>query len=303
MQSSPVSVFYSPAYVQAAYEYSTTRKSGWIAESLASDPIMGVELVEPDSLTFDDIAGVHDADYVRAVQTGEPREIAESQGFPWDSALWEMVLASNGGVVAAVRAAMKTGVGGSLSSGLHHARRDYGAGNCTFNGLAIGAREALSAGAETVLIADLDAHCGGGTQSMLSNDERIWHLDVSVVDYDSYDPTPRMTLDVVRSSTNYLATIKRRFDALDANGPTFGLCIHNAGMDPHENCSIGGLKGIDNDILAERERFVFEWCRTRNIPIAFSLAGGYVSPSLSKDDLVELHRLTLLEATVRYEAS
>ncbi len=296
MESSPVSVFYSPSYIRATHEYSTTRKSGWIAESLASDPIVGIELAVPDSLVFADVARVHDEEYVRAVQIGEPRSVAESQGFRWDSGLWEMVLASNGGVVAAARAAMKSGVAGSLSSGLHHAKRDRGEGNCTFNGLAIAAKEMISAGAETVLIADLDAHCGGGTHSLLSDDERIWQLDVSVADYDGYDPTPRMTINVVRSSTDYLATIKRRFGAFDENGLTFSLCIYNAGMDPHENCSIGGLQGIDNDMLAERERFVFEWCRKRGIPIAFVLAGGYVSPSLSRDDLVALHRLTLLDA-------
>ncbi|GEM_PF-3972919 len=39
-------------------------------------------------------------------------------------------------VLAAVSAALEDGVAGSLSSGLHHARRDYDNGLCTFNGLA-----------------------------------------------------------------------------------------------------------------------------------------------------------------------
>lgn len=75
-----------------------------------------------------------------------------------------MVLATNGGVVAAAISALEHGTAGSLSSGLHHARRETGEGFCTFNGLAIAAREALSAGARSVLILDLDAHFGGGTQ-------------------------------------------------------------------------------------------------------------------------------------------
>ena len=76
-----------------------------------------------------------------------------------------MVLSSNGGAVAAGLAALEHGVAGSLSSGLHHARREKGAGFCTFNGLVIAAREALTAGARSVLILDFDAHCGGGTRS------------------------------------------------------------------------------------------------------------------------------------------
>src|SRR5260370_35742530 len=79
-----------------------------------------------------------------------------------------MVLSANGGAVAAGLAALEQGVAGSLSSGLHHARHARGAGFCTFNGLVIAAREALAAGAASVLILDLDAHCGGGTASLIA---------------------------------------------------------------------------------------------------------------------------------------
>jgi hypothetical protein len=118
-------VFYNDSYVCAAHSFDTTRKAGWIAESLARDPIEGVEIRSPRSLTFDQIASVHDADYVRAVETGEPRSLSESQGFAWDPGLWKVVLASNGGIVEAALAALRFGDSvGSLSSGLHHARRD-----------------------------------------------------------------------------------------------------------------------------------------------------------------------------------
>ena len=56
--------------------------------------------------------------------------------------------------VAAGLAALQSGVAGSLSSGLHHARRERGDGYCTFNGLAIAAGEALTAGAASVLYPD-----------------------------------------------------------------------------------------------------------------------------------------------------
>jgi acetoin utilization deacetylase AcuC-like enzyme len=99
-------VFYSPKYVGSGYGFDTTRKAGWIADSLAESPILGIELVEPQPMTRDQILQVHDADYVRAVETGVPRHLSESQGFPWDPDLWPLVLASNGGVVAAALAAL-----------------------------------------------------------------------------------------------------------------------------------------------------------------------------------------------------
>src|SRR5271166_2583890 len=105
----PVPVFYSPSYAAAAHAFETTRKAAWVAESLLSHPIAGVELRAPRPLIADEIAAVHDPAYVAAVRTGEPRALAESQGFKWDAALWEAVASSNGGVVAAALAALAAG--------------------------------------------------------------------------------------------------------------------------------------------------------------------------------------------------
>jgi acetoin utilization deacetylase AcuC-like enzyme len=291
-----VTVYYSAEYVASGHAFDTTRKSRWLADSLSASPIPGIELAAPDPLTREQVAEVHDPAYVAAVATGQPRGLAESQGFAWDPGLWPMVLASNGGAVAAARAALKHGVAGSLSSGLHHARRGRGAGFCTFNGLVIAARAALAAGAGTVLILDLDAHCGGGTASLIRDDPRLWQIDVSVNEYDEYPPSDRAWLDVVRDGSAYLAAVRTALDEADRRGPRFGLCLYNAGMDPHEGCPTGGMPGITREVLAARERLVFDWCHGRALPVAFVLAGGYVGPRLHESGLVELHRLTLTYA-------
>lgn len=289
-------LFYSPAYVLAGYAFDTTRKSGWIAESLAQDPIPGVEIAAPTALTAAEVEAIHAPAYVAAVRTGQPRALAESQGFQWDGGLWPMVLASNGGAVAAARAALEAGVAGSLSSGLHHARRDRGAGYCTFNGLVLAARAARAAGAQRILILDLDAHCGGGTYALTGADPDVWHLDVAVHPFDAYDPGARATLDLVTRAADYLPTIRARLANLAAQGPAFDLCLYNAGMDPYAGCPNGGLPGISEDILADRERLVFAWCRERRIPVAFVLAGGYIGNRLPAAGLVALHRLTIAAA-------
>jgi acetoin utilization deacetylase AcuC-like enzyme len=225
---------------------------------------------------------VHDPEYVDAVRTGKPRELAESQGFSWDPALWEMVCTSNGGVAAAATNALRTGrVSGSLSSGLHHARRARGAGYCTFNGLVLAARAALDAGARTVLILDLDAHCGGGTHDLAHADERIWQMDVSVDLFDHYEPLGKNQLEMVSNASCYLPTIERKLTWLEREGPTFDICLYNAGMDPFGGCSIGGMQGITQKILRDREVAVFSWCRMRGIPIAFVLAGGVLRAGAS----------------------
>jgi acetoin utilization deacetylase AcuC-like enzyme len=291
-----VRVFYSPAYVAAGYSFETTRKAAWVAASLAAEPIAGVELVEPRPMTREQVAAVHDPDYVRAIETGEPRELAESQGFEWDAALLPAVLASNGGAVAAALAALEEGVAGSLSSGLHHAKRSSGAGFCTFNGLVLAARTALAAGARGVLILDFDAHCGGGTASLIGNDVRITQFDVSTSHFDQYRSTPRARLALVDSAAQYMDCVQRALNDADTLGAVYDVCLYNAGMDPYEGCPVGGLPCIDRAMLAERERHVFGWCARRGLPVAFVLAGGYLGPRLDRASLVNLHRLTLAAA-------
>jgi acetoin utilization deacetylase AcuC-like enzyme len=286
-------VFYSPDYVAAAESFDTMRKSGWVAESLVSFPIDAVEIVASKPLEFDEITAVHEPAYVTAVQTGEPRELAESQGFTWDPGMWRSVTASTGGVVAAAIEAMGNGVSGSLSGGLHHARRARGSGFCTFNGLAIAAKAALANGAESVLIIDVDAHCGGGTHSLIKDDARIRQMDVSVNSFDHYDPSGANTLDMVSDAAEYLGTIAARLSELDRGEWKPSLCLYNSGMDPDERCGIGGLSGIDGETLRAREEMVFQWFAERGISIAFVLAGGYIGHRLLRDELVSLHRMTI----------
>jgi acetoin utilization deacetylase AcuC-like enzyme len=290
-------IFYRPEYTSAGASFDTTRKSAWIAESLQNDPIARTELVPPALLTEAQLLEVHSPVYVNAIKTGEPAGLASSAGFFWDEGMWTAVRASNGGAVEAALAALQDGAAGSLSSGLHHARRDTGAGFCTFNGLALAAKAALHARVKSILLIDLDAHCGGGTFSILKDEPSIRILDISSNHGDGYKPNERATLDVITDASRYLPTLRQRLE--EVSSLSFDLCLYNAGMDLYEGCSIGGLAGMDVAQIAAREREVFSWCRKRSLPVAFVLAGGYVGSRLSHERLVALHRLTIQEAAAR----
>jgi len=240
---------------------------------------------------------VHDREYVEAVRTGHPAALARSQGLRWDPGLWHSACAHVGGLIAAAHTAGQQGCAGSLSSGQHHASRESGAGFCTFNGIALAAIDIVARGAARVLIVDTDAHCAGGTHSLIENESAIWQLDLAVNGYDEYEPGVRATLDIVTDAADYLPTLQSRLEALTARGLKFDLCLYYAGMDPHQGCDTGGLEGIDIAILEARERFVFGWCGAQALPVAFGIGGGYEGPRLSRETLVTLHRLTL-EAAV-----
>lgn len=294
----PLTVFYAPEYWAEAPDFDTFRKSYWIERHLRDAPVGQRDFVRleapggPDEI--DDLSMVHAQRYLEAVASGSPADLASSNGFAWRAGVHDAARCSTQGVVEAATLALATGhPAGSLSAGLHHARRDRGAGFCTFNGLAVAARAAKAQRAGAVLILDLDAHCGGGTFSLVSEWRHVWHADVSVDPYDGYDPAghPRASLDIVREGTAYLDTIGRVLDRLSPI--SFDLLIYNAGMDPFERCGVGGLAGITAQVLDQREQLVFDWARARKLPVAFVLAGGYTGAGVTRADLVRLHLLTI----------
>ena len=293
-------IFFSHLYNATKVAFDTTRKALAVAASLLERPIAGVELVEPAPLTTDEVELAHHRDYILALIQGTPAWMARSNGIGWDENLFTAVLHSNGGLRDAVLLALlERRHAGSLSSGLHHAKSTSGNGYCTINGLAIAAIVALRNGAKRVLILDLDAHCGGGTASIIEGIAGIEQVDVSVSSFDRYENTDNATL-VMSSGETYLGDVS---DALAAivDPAQIDVVIYNAGMDPHHQA--GGVQGITTAVLAERERMVFEWAGRHGLPVAWTLAGGYQGPSLGMDGVVDLHRLTIEAAMAATTAS
>jgi acetoin utilization deacetylase AcuC-like enzyme len=223
---------------------------------------------------------------VRAVRNGTPSDLAESQGFEWDPKLPSMAIAHSAGLVAAVEEVMTTAglVSGSLSSGLHHARHDRGAGYCTFNGLAVAAADALAQGAERILVLDFDAHCGGGTRSMTSSGDVV-QIDVSTVLFDSWQPSAAHDSLTRSDPDSYIGDIATALHHAGRAG-TFDLVLYNAGMDPANS-------GVSTADLALREQMVAEWAADRGQRVVYALAGGYTGGGIDMEDLVALHRLTV----------
>jgi acetoin utilization deacetylase AcuC-like enzyme len=289
-------LFFSPDYLCDGYHIDTKEKARDVIAALADRPIPGVSVTSPEPVTLEQLLAVHDPRYVRGILDGQPEEWAERNGIgEWSRGLRDSTLASTGGVVASAILSYTTRVNsGSASSGLHHAGRSRGAGFCTFNGLAIAAREVLVLGARRVLILDLDAHCGGGTASLIDGVEGVEQVDVSVNSYDSYEDTANARLTMSIGET-YLEDVAFALAAVDEPG-TIDLILYNAGMDPHERCRTGGEQGISTAVLARRERMVFDWARGNGVPVSYVFAGGYASKDLPRAELAELHLLTVAEA-------
>jgi len=284
MSSVPLTIFYSPNYVVEG-KSETVTKAKLVARLIEAGRAGDVRLQAPKLATRKELESIHDAEHVRSTfeDTGSFLEVGA-----WSLPLLNSILASTGGMRDAVKEALRNGRSGSLSSGLHHARRRAGNGFCQFNGLALAALEALKQ-VKTVGILDLDAHAGGGTFDILGADPRVYLADLTVNSFDSWEPTDprRHFYHEVSEPQSYLGHVE---DALHFLEPVDCL-IYNAGMDTYEKA--GGLKGITKDIIRKREALVVEWARRRRIPHLFALAGGYKWGGLSLAQVAELHLETV----------
>jgi len=283
-------VFWSPDYVAPSHVFDTTRKSETVRDLIVERGIDAVREPSTAVVTATEklIEELHDPIYIEALRTGDPVDLAASQGFRWDKGIWTMARASTSGVVAALELAIKHGFAtGSLSSGLHHARRDRGRGYCSINGLAVAA-EAIRPRIgldDRIAIFDVDAHCGGGTNELIDDWalDHVLHLDVSTNDFDRYQPCrPDNELHRATSAADYMATVDRMLGLIIESGCR--AVLYNAGMD--------AVEMVPEHALRRREELVASKLRSADIPCAFVLAGGYVGPGIDAAALADLHAAT-----------
>jgi acetoin utilization deacetylase AcuC-like enzyme len=251
-----------------------------------------------------ELALVHAPLYISAVAEGllskaQQREI----GFPWSLRMAERARRSVGATIAAARTALAEGVGANLAGGTHHAYPDRGSGYCVFNDVAVAARLMQAEWHRTrrtllrIVVIDLDVHQGNGTAAIFADDPTVFTLSLHGAknfparkersDLDVELPDGCGDADYLAALDAALAEAWRRH----GDGPP-GLAFFVAGADPHEHDRLGRLK-LSFEGLAERDRRVFAALRTRGIPVAVSMAGGY---GRDVHATVAVHRRTLSEA-------
>ncbi len=285
------------------------RKFALVRDAIASSGVP-VEIVEPAPATDTDLLRVHTAPYVRAIATGDPRALAESQKFPWSPELADAVRWTNGGCIEALRRALDRGIAGNLASGFHHAHADHGEGFCTFNGLVV-ALEALRAERGLrALILDMDLHYGNCTASLLAT--RPWAHQLSI--YGNYYKANQAIRDVTADRTPdtencrsiavpagangdaYVATLGALDDAIDRARPD--VLLYQAGADPYREDPYSPLD-LGHDDLFARDQTVFETAKRRGLPVMWVLAGGYTA-DISK--VVAVHLGTFRAAASQVSA-
>ena len=279
-----------------------------VRERLVGEGVLAPDdLHVPDAVSWDDLRRVHDAAYVEAVATGTlAAGVQRRIGFPWSPMMVERSKRSVGATLAAAREVLEARCqpGGSdaggfisanLAGGTHHAFRDRGEGFCVFNDVAVAAAVLLGAGAAARLaVVDCDVHQGNGTAAIFRDEPAVFTLSLHGANNFPFRKEVS-DLDVTfadgAGDDEYLTALEHHLPGvLDAHRPD--LVFYLAGADPYEGDRLGRLK-LTIDGLRTRDRFVFEACCNRNIPIVITMSGGY---AVDVDAIVTIHVNTIREA-------
>lgn len=248
-----------------------------------------IELVEAPPATDTQILYAHDPSYLIKVIEGKlsPQEQREI-GFPWSKQMVERSRRSAGATVAAAKTALREGIAANLAGGTHHAYRDAGSGFCVFNDSAIAARalqKEISPSLKVAVI-DLDVHQGNGTASILQNDDSIFTLSIhgeNNFPFKKEESDLDFGLEDGCDDAAYLHALSQSLDQLDSRFKADCL-IFLAGADPHEGDRLGRLN-VSTAGMRLRDEKVFQYALDRQLPIAFSMAGGYGKEMTSTVDI------------------
>jgi acetoin utilization deacetylase AcuC-like enzyme len=264
------------------------------------------DFLEPSPASDDDLRRVHTEDWVRKLKTGalSASEVMKLE-IPYSSALRDAVWLAAGGSILAGQRALTDGFGCNLGGGFHHAYPGHGEGFCAIHDVAVAIRKLQGDGAvERAMVVDTDVHHGNGTAAIFAKDESVFTLSIHQENnYPAHKPPSDVDLnmwDGAEDDEYLLALLPAVEEALDKFAPH--ILFYIGGADPYCEDQLGGL-ALTKKGLMERDRRVFEEARSRGIPVATALAGGYAR---RVEDTVRIHVNTILaarEVAAKYSAA
>jgi len=255
---------------------------------------------EPGPAAWEDLVLVHQQPYLDAIHDGTLDSIAARRlGFPWSPELRERSLRTVQGTIEAAHDAISEGAGVNLAGGTHHAFPDRGEGFCVFNDAAVAIRALQRDGLiRRAAIVDLDVHQGNGTARIFAGDDAIFTFSLhGEKNYPFHKEESSLDVGLPDGCEDqaYLDILERHLaDVLECSDPD--LVLYLAGADPYAGDRFGRLR-LSRAGLRERDRMVFQACRSRGLPVVMTLSGGY---ALDVTDIAQIHADTLSELLACY---
>jgi acetoin utilization deacetylase AcuC-like enzyme len=294
----PFKIIYHPEYdLDLGPHVFPSQKFRMIHDALLEEGIAEQsDFLQPSPAGDEDVLRVHTEAWVHKLQT-DSLTLSERMKLeiPVSKATVVAFWLAAGGSTLAGRHALEDGFAANLSGGFHHAYPGHGEGFCMIHDVAVAIRALQASGAiRTAMVVDTDVHHGNGTASIFQNDTSVFTL--SIHQENNYPmPKPPSDEDIG------LADGTRDHEYLDAleegllhslKQLTPDLIFYVGGADPYREDQLGGL-ALTFEGLQKRDRLVFEQARSRGIPVASTLAGGYAR---RVSDTVRIHLNTIVAA-------
>jgi acetoin utilization deacetylase AcuC-like enzyme len=267
-----------------------SRKYRMIRDRMLKEGFATVDdFVQPEPAADDDILRVHDPAWVNCLKIGTLSFLELRQlEIPYSHEMVEAFWLAAGGTTLAARLALKDRIGFNLGGGFHHAFPGHGEGFCAIHDVAVAIRTLQAESLiERAMVVDTDVHHGNGTAAIFATDPSVFTLSIHQLNnYPSEKPPSDMDINLEDGTGDqeYLELLGSAYeDALQQFTPQ--LILYVAGADPYQEDQLGGLN-LTLEGLKGRDQLVFDLARTRKIPIAVSLAGGYAR---DVEDTVTIH--------------
>jgi len=223
---------------------------------------------------------VHDDAYLESLE--RPGALVRAVGMRLPDRSEQRVLETQrsmvgGTVLAARRAAAGTALAVNLGGGLHHARRDRGAGFCLYNDVAVAIAHLRDRRrfAGPILVVDLDLHDGDGTRALFAEDTTVHTLSIHGAPWDEAAAVESTSIALGAGVDG-----ERFAGALESALPPLlerfrpRLAFYLAGADVARDDALGDWR-LDADAILARDLYVCRELRRRHVPVVYLLAGGY----------------------------
>jgi acetoin utilization deacetylase AcuC-like enzyme len=254
----------------------------------------------PDKLTDEQILLTHTSEYLNKLNNlSLDRKEIRNIGFPVAKTLIDRGKYIANGTLQCARYAMQHGCAMNIAGGTHHSFADRGEGFCIYNDIAISSNILLKEGiSKQILVVDLDVHQGNGTAKIFENDNRVFTFSMhGERNYPTRKETSNLDIGLPDKTEDKLFlsqlkdTLPRLIEEVEPD-----MIFYLSGVDIIESDKLGRLS-VTKQGCKERDKFVFQTCKSNNIPVAVSMGGGY-SPKIS--DIVDAHANTFRMALDLY---
>ena len=217
----------------------------------------GGTVVEPRPAVEEDLARVHDREYLGLIRDTAGRAVALDPDTFTSPDTYDVALLAAGAALAGVDHVLDVGRGARALAMVrppgHHAERNRAMGFCLFNSVAVGAAHARARGLSRVAIVDYDVHHGNGTQGAFYDDPAV--LYISSHQFPFYPGTGAAGDTGSGSGVGFTANFPLEAGATDADYERVyvaaaemlrqfrpELILLSAGFDAHRDDPLGGMR-------------------------------------------------------------